>query len=93
MDYTQREQIFSKEVINIQDIMAVMDMSYNDAAEFIRMVKRNLICVQNKTPRESRQGKLHVQDYLDYFHIPENSERYKKIKKQEDKDYDDVSNY
>lgn len=92
MDYAKREEIFSKDVINIQDIMAVLDMSYNDAAEFIRMVKRTMIYTFHKPPRESRQGRLHVQDYLEYFNIPQNSNRYKTLKNEEVNNYDNVTN-
>lgn len=90
MDYETREKIFSKDVINVQDIMALLDMPYNNAAEFIRMVKRTMIGHFHRPPRESRQGKLHVQDYLDYFNIPLNSNRYKG---KEDIKYDNATNY
>lgn len=79
MDYASREQIFSKDILNVNDIMNLLEMSYGQAADFIRTVKRK-ITYNGGTPRDDRQGKLHVQDYLEYFAIPTNSERYGKIK-------------
>ena len=93
MDYETREKIFSKDVMDVQDIMSLLDMSYNNAAEFIRMVKRTMIHKFLRPPRETRRGKLHVQDYLDYFNIPKNSVRYNKLINQEENHYDNATNY
>ena len=69
MTYAQREEIFSKEYLTIEDIQSLLGMGYQDAAKTIRNIKR-------RTDRLGIRGKIHVQDYLDYFHIP--TDRYTK---------------
>lgn len=63
MTYAMREEIFSKEYLTIGDVQELLGMSYDDAARTIRNIKR-------RTDRLGIRGKLHVQDYLDYFKIP-----------------------
>ena len=63
MTYAMREEIFSKEHLSIEDVQELLGMSYDDAARTIRNIKR-------RTDRLGIRGKLHVQDYLDYFQIP-----------------------
>ena len=63
MTYAMQEEIFSKEYLSIEDIQELLGMSYDDAARTIRNIKR-------RTDRLGIRGKLHVQDYLDYFQIP-----------------------
>ena len=63
MTYAMREEIFSKEYLSIEDVQEFLGMSYDDAARTIRNIKR-------RTDRLGIRGKLHVQDYLDYFQIP-----------------------
>lgn len=81
MTYARREEIFSKEYISIADLQELLGLKYQGAAELMRDIKREL----NMNPKYNGQGvrldiqgKLHVQDYLDYFNIT-NAERYKKI--------------
>ncbi len=69
MTYAQREEIFSKEYLTIEDIQSLLGMGYQDAAKTIRNIKR-------RTDRLGIRGKIHVQDYFDYFHIP--TDRYTK---------------
>lgn len=77
MTYAMRESVFSKEVLSIGDIMLVCGMSYQAAAQLIRNVRR-------KCDRLGLEGKLHVQDYLDYFGLDGNSERYAKRRDRDD---------
>ena len=72
MTYAMREEIFSKEYLSIEDVQELLGMSYDDAARTIRNIKR-------RTDRLGIRGKLHVQDYLDYFQIP--PDRYVKHRK------------
>ena len=65
MDMTKREEIFSKECLSIEDIEYLFDVDYGQAARIIREVKNGL-----EKPRVTIQGKIHVQDYLDYFRLP-----------------------
>lgn len=69
MTYSEREQIFSKDYLTIADMQELLGLSYGDAAKVIREIKR-------KSDRLGIQGKVHVQDYLDYYELP--VERYKK---------------
>lgn len=64
MTYSEREEIFSKEVLTIKDLMAVLDIAnYQTAAQLMRQIKRAT------GDRYPVQGKLHVADYLEYFNI------------------------
>ena len=68
MTYVEREKIFSKEYIDIEDVRALYGMAYNDAAKLIRDIKRGFE-IKGKQLRLNVQGKLHVQDYLDYYNL------------------------
>lgn len=81
MTYSRREEIFSKDYLSIQDIQDLLGLGYDDAAKMIREIKRSLELnpkYNGQGVRLNIQGKLHVQDYLDYFNIP-NAERYKQV--------------
>lgn len=80
MTYARREEIFSKDYLSIADLQELLGLKYQGAAELMRDIKREL----NMNPKYNGQGvrldiqgKLHVQDYLDYFQIT-NHERYSK---------------
>ncbi len=60
MTYEQRSEMFAKDYLSVSDIMALLDLSYNDAAKVIREIRRT-------TDRLHIQGKIHVQDYIDYY--------------------------
>lgn len=62
MTAQQRQDIFSKEYLSINDIMELLGVSYGDAAEIIRRIRRT-------TDRLNINGKVHVQDYIDYFKL------------------------
>lgn len=62
MTYAEREEIFSKDYLTIADIQALLGLTYQDAAKTIRNIRR-------KTDRLGLRGKIHVQDYLDYFNL------------------------
>lgn len=63
MTYAMREEIFSKEYLSIKDMQELLGMKYQDAARIMRNIKR-------RTDRLGIRGKIHIQDYLDYFQIP-----------------------
>lgn len=69
MTYEARERIFSKEVLTISDIMVLYGLSYQAAAGLVRQIRR-------KSDRLGLEGKLHVQDYLDYFRLDGSGGRY-----------------
>ena len=62
MTYDEREKIFSKDYLTIQDVEALLGLTYQCAAKIIRQIKF-------KCDRLGIQGKLHVEDYFDYFNI------------------------
>lgn len=64
--YTQREQIFAKEYLDINDFMRLFGISLPSAYKLIREVKRN-------SDRLKIQGRVHIQDYFEYFDIPDTS--------------------
>lgn len=63
MTYAMREEIFSKECLSVKDLEELLGVSYQEAAKTIRNIKR-------KTDRLGIQGKIHIQDYLDYLKVP-----------------------
>ncbi len=71
MDYKRREEIFSKEALNIADVCDIFGISKSEACKKIQEIKR---CVGD---RLRIQGKIHIQDYFDYYQIKD-KERYKK---------------
>ena len=73
MTYAQREEIFSKEYLTIEDIETLLGLCYQDAAKTIRNIKR-------RTDRLGIRGKIHIQDYFDYFNI--STDRYVNIEKE-----------
>ncbi len=68
MTIAERDEIFSKEYLSIADIQKLLGVDYGPAAKIIREIRR-------KHDRLGMQGKIHVQDYLDYYNIPM-SDRY-----------------
>ena len=63
MTYEEREAIFSKEALNNEDIMKLFGVCKTESTNIMMRIKR-------KTgDRLGVKGKLHVQDYLDYFNI------------------------
>ena len=76
MTYAEREKIFSKEYLTIEDISTLLGMGYQDAAKTIRNIKR-------RTDRLGIRGKIHIQDYLDYYQI--SVDRYSKPKENAEK--------
>lgn len=70
MTYAEREKIFSKEVLTTAEIAQLLDMTLPQASTIVTSIKR-------KSDRLKMRGKVHVQDYLDYFKIADLT-RYKK---------------
>ena len=82
MTYAKLEEIFSKDVLSIEDVGVLLELPYQGAADMIRRIKRELNMSEEYNKQGIRldiQGKLHVQDYLDYFKIT-SFERYSKPK-------------
>ena len=62
MTYAEREAIFSKDYLTIKDVAALVGTTYQVAARLMRQSKF-------KTDRLKVRGKLHVEDYFEYYHI------------------------
>lgn len=70
MTFARREEIFSKDVITIEELRELLDLpSYGEAARMMRNIKRRF-------DRYPVQGKLHVEDYKAFFEITEDNLRY-----------------
>lgn len=74
MTMQERQNIFAKEYLSITDMQALFDMSYQQASKMITDIKKRLTVGLKKELRLSVQGKLHVQDYLDWLGV--RSDRY-----------------
>lgn len=74
MTYAEREAIFSKDVISVQELARLLCCAYTKASAKMTEIKRQ--AKFRKTLRLDVRGFLHVQDYLDYFKLDGNSQRY-----------------
>ena len=70
MSYLEREQIFSKDYLTIKDLQQLLGLSYQIAAKLMRQIKF-------KFDRLGIQGKLHTEDYFEYYKITD-KQRYVK---------------
>ena len=70
MSYSEREQIFSKDYLTIKDLQQPLGLSYQIAAKLMRQIKF-------KFDRLGIQGKLHTEDYFEYYNITD-KQRYVK---------------
>lgn len=70
MTYADRERILSKDVITTSELAELLNVTVSQASQIASAIKRN-------SDRLKIRGKIHVQDYLDYFNISDLS-RYKK---------------
>ncbi len=57
-----RVEIFSKDYLTIEDIGFLLGLNYNNSAEKIREIKFN-------HDRLKLKGKIHIEDYFEYFGI------------------------
>lgn len=63
MTYERREEILSKEVITTQEVAELMGINVCQASTIVQQIKRRT------GDRIGIKGRLHVQDYLDFFGI------------------------
>lgn len=66
MTKEERENIFAKECLTIEDVEKLYEVSKNTAAAEIRKMKDNLR-LKGKSLRLEIVGKIHIADYLDYI--------------------------
>lgn len=60
MTYEEREAIFAKEVLDLDDVMKLFDISRNEASRLMNAIRLKV------GDRLGIKGKLHVEDYLLY---------------------------
>ena len=70
MSFAEREKIFSKDYLTIKDLQQLLGLSYQIAAKLMRQIKF-------KFDRLGIQGKLHTEDYFEYYNITD-KQRYVK---------------
>lgn len=58
----EREEIFAKDVLTIADLQILLGLTYQLASKMMRQIKF-------KYDRLGIQGKIHTEDYFDYFNI------------------------
>lgn len=75
MTLIRREEILSKDILGVQDVMELNDMQYFNAAKLIRNIKRKTTCGLDI------RGKVSTAVYLDYFE-PKTNEVVKEERKE-----------
>lgn len=68
MTFKRREEIISKEVIRTSELAELMDCDKSTASDLITEIKEWFKEYGNG-PRVTTKGKIHIQDYLDYYNI------------------------
>lgn len=68
MTYQEREVIFSKDVITYKELALLLQVDETTGSTILQQIKR-------KSDRLGLRGKIHIQDYFDFFGIT-NHERY-----------------
>lgn len=66
MTVLERNDIFAKEYLGIDDIAKLYGLSYNRASILIREIKSKIKIGQGKSLRVEMRGKIHTQDYLEW---------------------------
>ena len=74
MTMVERQNIFAKEYLDIADFQVLYGMNYPQASKMMNAIKKRLTIGMRKELRLEVQGKLHVQDYLDWLGVK--SDRY-----------------
>ncbi len=68
MTYTEREAIMSKDVMTGADIQKLQGCNPTQASRILTDIK-DVIRLRGGKPRIDQRGKLHTQDYCDYYNI------------------------
>lgn len=73
MTIEERREMFAKDYLDLTDLSLLLGVHYTRASEIVREIK------MNTRDRLHTRGRVHVQDYLDYFHLdPKNYYRTEK---------------
>lgn len=68
MDFKRRDEIISKDVMTIDEICELMCCTKSQASTIINEIKNNL-AKKGVEPRLNTRGKIHTQDYLDFYRL------------------------
>lgn len=68
MTYSEREEIMSRDVMTGADIQKLQGCNASQASRIITDIKY-VIEKRGGKPRINQRGKLHTQDYCDYYNI------------------------
>ena len=63
MTYARREAIMSKDIISTSEVAELLGMSVSQASRIVNDIKASI------KPRIDLRGKIHTQDYCDFFKI------------------------
>lgn len=63
MTYEERERMFAKEYLSTKDLMELYDIDACTASTLLMTIKRR------QGDRLGKKGKIHIQDYFDYFDL------------------------
>ena len=74
MTVQERKEMFAKEYLSIDDIGKLFDINYKMASALIVKIKKKLVIGCGKELRLDINGKIHIEDYLDYIGVK--AERY-----------------
>ena len=68
MTYSEREEIMSRDVMTGADIQKLQGCNASQASRIITDIKY-VIEKRGDKPRIDQRGKLHTQDYLDFYRL------------------------
>lgn len=68
MTFARREEILSKDVMGIDEVCDLMGCDKSTASRIVNEIK-NALSKKGIEPRIQARGKLHTQDYLDYYRL------------------------
>ena len=66
MTMAEREEMFAKEYLDVDDIAKLYGLCKNRASILLREIKFKITNIQGKQLRVALRGKIHTQDYLDW---------------------------
>lgn len=66
MTIAEKDNMFAKEYLGIDDMAKLYGLCYNRASILLREIKFQIEVTQGKKLRVKLRGKIHTQDYLDW---------------------------
>lgn len=63
MTLAQRREMFAKDYLDLTDLSMLLGTCYSRASEIVQEIKFNT------RDRLHTRGRIHVQDYFDYYHL------------------------